>query len=229
LNFIIKLNKLLNNKQQTTKNNKQMRIMNFNAIFSCMNILSNKNKNITNSDITNNNLNNLKIIPSSLEDVKNTNKDTNINANKDTDVPPPIIEWKDTVPFTFPIANGQVIKVYDGDTITIASKLPYDASPLYRLSVRLNGIDTPEIKGKNDDEKEAAKAARNALSNLIYGKQIRLENIKSEKYGRILADVYLNQLHINDWLIRERYAVAYDGGTKKSPESWIKYRETREI
>ena len=206
-----------------------MRIMNFNAIFSCMNVLSNKNKNITNSDITNNNLNNLKIIRSSLEDVKNTNKDTNINANKDTDVPPPIIEWKDTVPFTFPIANGQVIKVYDGDTITIASKLPYDASPLYRLSVRLNGIDTPEIKGKNDDEKEAAKAARNALSNLIYGKQIRLENIKSEKYGRILADVYLNQLHINDWLIRERYAVAYDGGTKKSPESWIKYRETREI
>ena len=220
-----------------------MRIMNFNAIFSCMNILSNNNKNknrnrnnnisnnditnndITNNDITNNNLNNLKIIPSSLEDVK----DTNINANKDIDVPPPIIELKDTVPFTFPIENGQVIKVYDGDTITIASKLPYDASPLYRLSVRLNGIDTPEIKGKNDDEKEAAKAARNALSNLIYGKQIRLENIKSEKYGRILADVYLNQLHINDWLIRERYAVAYDGGTKKSPESWIKYRETREI
>ena len=205
--------------------------MNFNAIFSCMNILSNNNKNrnrnrnnnndITNNDITNNNLNNLKIIPSSLEDVKDT--------NKDIDVPPPIIEWKDTVPFTFPIENGQVIKVYDGDTITIASKLPYDASPLYRLSVRLNGIDTPEIKGKNDDEKEAAKAARNALVNLIYGKQIRLENIKSEKYGRILADVYLNQLHINDWLIRERYAVAYDGGTKKSPESWIKYRETREI
>ena len=223
-----------------------MRIMNFNAIFSCMNILSNNNKNrnrnrnnnitnndITNNDITNNNLNNLKIIPSSLEGVKDTNinanKDTNINANKDIDVPPPIIELKDTVPFTFPIENGQVIKVYDGDTITIASKLPYDASPLYRLSVRLNGIDTPEIKGKNDDEKEAAKAARNALSNLIYGKQIRLENIKSEKYGRILADVYLNQLHINDWLIRERYAVAYDGGTKKSPESWIKYRETREI
>ena len=134
-----------------------------------MNILSNNNKNrnrnrnnnITNNDITNNNLNNLKIIPSSLEDVKDTNinanKDTNINANKDIDVPPPIIELKDTVPFTFPIENGQVIKVYDGDTITIASKLPYDASPLYRLSVRLNGIDTPEIKGKNDDEKESGK------------------------------------------------------------------------
>ena len=78
-------------------------------------------------------------------------------------------------------------------------------------------------------KKKAANAARNALANLIYGKQIRLENIKSEKYGRILADVYLNQLHINDWLIRERYAVAYDGGTKKSPESWIKYFNTGEL
>ena len=186
--------------------------MKFNTIFNCMNILSNRNKK--------NNTGNLKVNDTSLEIVVvNENKDVIVND------PPPTIQWKDTVPFTFPITSGLVIKVYDGDTITIAAKLPYDASPLYRLSVRLNGIDTPEIKGKNDDEKEAAKNARDALANLIYGKQIRLENIKSEKYGRILADVYLDKLHINKWLITERYAVSYDGGTKKSPESWIKYRE----
>lgn len=121
------------------------------------------------------------------------------------------IKWEDTVPFKFPISGGQVIKVYDGDTITIASKLPYDASPLYRLSVRLNGIDTPEIKGKTADEKQAAREARDALSGLIMNKQIRLENVESEKYGRILADVYLGDLHINKWLIDNRYAVAYDG------------------
>ena len=61
------------------------------------------------------------------------------------------IKWEDTVEFTFPIEGGRVIKVYDGDTITIASKLPFNDSPLYRLSVRLNGIDTPEIKGKNEE------------------------------------------------------------------------------
>ena len=55
--------------------------------------------------------------------------------------------WKDTIPFIPPISGGVVIKVYDGDTITIASKLPYKKSPLYRFSVRLNGIDSPEIKG----------------------------------------------------------------------------------
>ena len=133
------------------------------------------------------------------------------------------IKWEDTVPFTFPITGGQVIKVYDGDTITIASKLPFDASPLYRLSVRLNGIDTPEIKGKTADEKQAAREARDALAGLIMNKVVRLENIQSEKYGRILADVYMGELHINKWLIDNRYAVAYDGGTKQRPENWLEY------
>ena len=136
------------------------------------------------------------------------------------------ITWQDTVEFTFPIEGGRVIKVYDGDTITIAAKLPFDNSPLYRLSVRLNGIDTPEIKGKTDDEKIAAKQVKDALSILILNKRVSLKNIQTEKYGRILADVYIGELHINKWLITEKYAVKYDGGTKKSPESWLKYRIT---
>jgi len=142
------------------------------------------------------------------------------NFNEDGDD----ITWQDTVEFTFPINGGRVIKVYDGDTITIAAKLPFDNSPLYRLSVRLNGIDTPEIKGKTEDEKIAAKQVKDALSVLILNKRVNLKNIQTEKYGRILADVYIGELHINQWLITEKYAVKYDGGTKKSPESWLKYR-----
>jgi len=139
------------------------------------------------------------------------------------------IKWEDTIEFTFPIEGGRVIKVYDGDTITIASKLPFNDSPLYRLSVRLNGIDTPEIKGKSEDEKTAAKQARDALAVLILNKYVTLKNIQSEKYGRILADVYLGELHLNEWLLKERYAVKYDGGTKKQPVSWLKYRITGEL
>ena len=141
------------------------------------------------------------------------------------------IKWEDTVEFTFPITGGRVIKCYDADTITIASKLPYDTSPLYRLSVRLNGIDTPEIKGKgvSDEEKDAAKVARDFVANLVLNKVVRLENIQSEKYGRILADVYLGDIHLNKLLIKERYAVEYDGGTKKKPVSWSKYRLTGDL
>ena len=50
------------------------------------------------------------------------------------------ITWKNTVPFIPPIKNAVVIKVYDGDTITIACKLPFDdnLSPIYRFNVRLS-------------------------------------------------------------------------------------------
>lgn len=135
------------------------------------------------------------------------------------------IKWEDTVEFTFPIKGGRVIKVYDADTITIASKLPYDDSPMYRLSVRLNGIDTPEMKGKGvtDEEKDAAKLAQNFVANLVLNKYVRLENIASEKYGRILADVYIDDIHVNELLLKERFAVKYDGGTKIKPTSWIMY------
>jgi endonuclease YncB( thermonuclease family) len=141
------------------------------------------------------------------------------------------ITWEDTQEFTFPIKGGRVIKVYDADTITIASKLPYPESPLYRLSVRLNGIDAPEMKGKDvlEDEKETAKAAREFVYNLVFNKYVRLENVESEKYGRLLADVYIGDIHLNKLLLKERYAVKYDGGTKKKPKSWLKYRVTGEF
>ena len=135
-----------------------------------------------------------------------------------------ITKWDDTVPFVVPVSGGEVIKVYDGDTITIAAKMPFKGSPLYRLPVRLNGIDTPEIKGKSEDEISVAKEARDALSALILHKNVVLKNVSTEKYGRILADVYLDELHINKWLIDQRFAVKYDGGTKKAPESWVQYR-----
>jgi len=139
------------------------------------------------------------------------------------------IKLEDTVEFTFPIKGGRVIKCYDADTITIASKLPYKESPLYRLSVRLSGIDAPEIKGKSEEEKEVAKQARDFVSNLILNKYVRLENVESEKYGRILADVYIGDVHLNEMLIKERYAVKYGGGTKLKPTSWLKYKNTGEM
>lgn len=130
------------------------------------------------------------------------------------------INWKDTVEFTYPITEGHVIKVYDGDTITLASKMPYENSPLFRFNVRLQGIDTPEIKSKNENEKNLAKKARDALSQLIMNKVVTLQNVKNEKYGRILADVYLGELHLNKWMIDQSFAVAYDGKTKQHPLSW---------
>ena len=99
-----------------------------------------------------------------------------------------IIRWEDTTAFAPPIEGGQVIKVYDADTITIASKLPYKESPIYRLSVRLNGIDTPEIKGKDvsEEEKEAAKLARDYVANLVLDKIVK---IKLAEVSNLLKEI----------------------------------------
>lgn len=133
------------------------------------------------------------------------------------------IDWKETIKFVPPIDRGFVIKVYDGDTITIASKLPYKKSPIYRFSVRLNGIDCPEIKSNDSREKECAQIAKKALSDLILHKTVSLKNLDMDKYGRILADVYINDTLINRYMIDNKLAVSYDGGTKKPPNDWMNY------
>lgn len=130
------------------------------------------------------------------------------------------IQYHDTIEFVPPISGGKVIKVYDGDTITIASRLPYNESPLYRFHVRLNGIDTPEIKGGSEHEKELAKKSRDALQSLILGNYVTLKRLEREKYGRILADVYLGELNVGDWMLQNNYAVTYSGGKKERPEYW---------
>jgi len=112
-----------------------------------------------------------------------------------------------------------VIKVYDGDTITIATKLS-DKSPMYRFSVRLAGIDGPELRTHNENEKKHAILSRDALSNKIMGKVIICKNVSLEKYGRILADVYSEDLHINEWM-KTNYCVEYQGKAKEKPAEWF--------
>jgi endonuclease YncB( thermonuclease family) len=89
--------------------------------------------------------------------------------------------------------------------------------------VRLNGIDCPEIKGKTPEEKQCATIAKQVLSDLILGKMVTLKNVETEKYGRILSEVYIGDICVNKYLLEKRLAVEYDGGTKKCPQNWMDY------
>jgi len=124
-------------------------------------------------------------------------------------------EWKTTKPYIPPVNGGKVIKVYDGDTITVASKLPYPASPVYRFQVRINGIDSPEMHGNGANERIMAIASRDALSEKILGKMVSLRNVTTEKYGRVLADVFFEEQNMGIWMIDSDLAVEYHGGTKE--------------
>ena len=136
------------------------------------------------------------------------------------------ISWKDAVPYIPPVSGGRVIKVYDGDTITVACYV-HDLPDLYRFSVRLNGIDCPEMKTKNASEKSVAKLAKQYLDERIMGKDVDLRNVSLEKYGRILAEVWYNGVSMNTALVEARLAVAYDGGTKFVPDNWLEYHMKR--
>lgn len=139
--------------------------------------------------------------------------------------------WKTTTPFVAPVSSGKCIKVYDGDTITVATRLQFDrnvnkalADTVFRFAVRLAGIDCPEIKGKTITEKAKALVARDELKKKILDKRVILRNVMTEKYGRLLADVYVvengKEVWLNKWMLDNDYAVFYDGGTKKIPEEW---------
>lgn len=140
---------------------------------------------------------------------------------------PSEIKWEDTTPYIPNVEKGKVIKVYDGDTITVASKLPHDDT-LYRFSVRLNGIDCPEIKSNDEGEIQCAQLAKKMVSDLILNKNVELKNIKLEKYGRLLADVYYDGIDITHILLDNHLAVVYNGKSKNSPSDWLLYYQQRE-
>ena len=116
------------------------------------------------------------------------------------------------------ISYGKVVKVHDGYTITIVTVLfNGDVSPksnLYKFNVRVLGIDTPELKTKNVGEKELGILAKNALSDKILNKVVKLENVSYEKYGRILCNLFLDNVNVSEWLVSNNHAVVYNGGTK---------------
>lgn len=138
------------------------------------------------------------------------------------------VSYAVTVPYIPPITRGKVVKVYDGDTITVASKVP-GSDTWYRFSVRLAGIDCPEIKSKTASEKQVAQLAKQFVISQIMDQVVTLENVEMEKYGRLLAQVWYEdsysreRLCLNEELCKRWLAVAYNGGTKTSPEDWREY------
>lgn len=107
---------------------------------------------------------------------------------------------------------GKVVKVYDGDSITTVFK--YNGE--YRKwACRMSGIDTPELRNSCTVEKIEAMKARDFLKDMIFGKVVEIRCGDFDKYGRLLVTIYLDEINVNDLLIKDGYAVAYDGGKKQ--------------
>lgn len=130
---------------------------------------------------------------------------------------------------------GRLVDIIDGDSLVVI--LPVFDS-YYKYHVRISGIDTCEMKSKNQDNKTLALQARFELLRLITGKvhgditilrtnikQILNENIfivylqckDFDKYGRLLADVYTDHkksICLSNYLLDKHLAYVYTGATK---------------
>ncbi|MBT5716226.1 MAG: thermonuclease family protein [Opitutae bacterium] len=110
--------------------------------------------------------------------------------------------------------NAIYIRNYDGDTITF--NLP-KLHPIIgeKISIRVNGIDTPEIRGKCEKEKYDAKQAKEMVADILKdAEQIVLKNMERGKYFRIAADVIVDGEDLGDMLVEAGMAIRYDGGKK---------------
>jgi len=125
-----------------------------------------------------------------------------------------------------------ITKVLDGDTIDVIIDLGFDLAKSER--VRIAGVDTPEKRTRNLEEKalgiDATEWLKDKLEGAIDGDDdliIRTELVGGVgKYGRLLGWLYIGDatVSLNEQMIDEGYAWPYDGGTKQKD-----YEELREI
>jgi|TARA_B100001093_G_scaffold158003_1_gene150510 micrococcal nuclease len=95
------------------------------------------------------------------------------------------------------IIRGKVIKIADGDTLTLLT----DSNK--KIKIRLAGIDTPERK------QSFGNTAKNVLAKLVFQKEIQIEVLTKDRYGRTVGIVFLDNQNVNYELVRKGMAWAY--------------------
>ena len=114
-----------------------------------------------------------------------------------------------------------VTRVVDGDTIDVILDLGF--SVFHKCRVRLYGIDTPESRTRNKDEKARGKLAAKFLEDSINnGKQVILRSKLKDskgKYGRVLGEVIVDDININELMVKRYLAVKYYGQSKQDIEA----------
>ena len=112
------------------------------------------------------------------------------------------------------IYNAKCLKVVDGDTVDATVDLGFDTWK--KIRIRLVGINTPESRTRDLEEKARGLAAKNFLIDLLkkHNNEFVLHSQGVGKYGRCLGNLFLGEVNVNDLLINEGHAVEYQGGKR---------------
>jgi len=125
------------------------------------------------------------------------------------------------------VYKAKLDRIIDGDTVDAVIDLGFDITIHKRI--RLAGIDTPESRTRDLEEKERGLASKARLEEMLEGGEFILESNEVGKYGRVLGTLFIEKetddnltaepqimkVNINETLVREGYAVEYWGGKKK--------------
>ena len=125
----------------------------------------------------------------------------------------------------------KLVKVVDGDTIDVDIDLGFGVW-LQNQRIRLYGIDTPESRTSDTEEKKYGLAAKQRMQEWLDGGNLKIVTHKDAKgkYGRILGEIWRTtdfaDQSINDYMVEKHHAVAYTGGDKDFiREQHLKNRE----
>jgi len=105
--------------------------------------------------------------------------------------------------------NASLIRIVDGDTIEAMVDLGFYTWK--KVTIRLYGIDTPETRTKDLEEKARGFAAKTRLTELLRDREFELESLGIGKYGRCLGVLRIGELNINKTLLSEGHAREYYG------------------
>ena len=110
----------------------------------------------------------------------------------------------------------EVVNIVDGDTVDIIIDLGFSLTKKER--VRLAGIDTPECRTRDLEEKQMGLEAKAFITRRLADGEpsgLRVKTEKVGKYGRMLGTLFVGSQNINQEMIERGYAWKYDGGKKK--------------
>lgn len=104
-------------------------------------------------------------------------------------------------------------KVIDGDTFKVYLACSYKLF-CKSVSVRVRGIDTPELKSKDETKRAKAQEAKRFTQQFLTGHKIILKRCTRDKYFRLLCEVYADNKSLADALLAANLAISYNGGSR---------------
>jgi|TARA_R100001163_G_C4930750_1_gene106790 micrococcal nuclease len=111
--------------------------------------------------------------------------------------------------------NCTIDRVVDGDTVDVTIDLGFKI--FHKARVRMYGIDTPESRTRDLDEKARGILSKSFLQDaLVQSNKVIIKTQKDAKgkFGRILGELYVNDININQLMVDKYLAVAYTGQSK---------------